>query len=357
MYFLIGRDNMEIGSDFWECTDPLNSNNEAFWNIGKDRRFTLSGRTAIYYCLKNIISKRKIMKAYVPSYCCDSMIEPFLEFGIEIEYYKVYFDGGLKYDIEIREDVDLFLAMNYFGYSSTNMDQYIKKYKEQGTIVLEDITHSMFSTKRYSENSDYLIGSLRKWMPVLSGGIAISMNSNFELDLNTNSNEKMIENRNIAMKRKRQYLLDGSEELKEKFLKEYKDSNMLLGEDYKDYSIDEKSFQIIQGIDITQIKSRRIENAMTIYDKLNGKVDFLIDDYNGEDALLAVPIVVDNAKRDALRNYLKDKNVYLPVHWPLSDNRNNIFERELSLVCDQRYDEKQIAEYIDYIVDFINNTK
>ena len=144
--------------------------------IGKDRRFTLSGRTAIYYCLKNIICKRKIMKAYVPSYCCDSMIEPFLEFGIEIEYYRVYFDGGLKYDIEIREDVDLFLAMNYFGYSSTNMDQYIKKYKEQGTIVLEDITHSMFSTKRYSENSDYLIGSLRKWMPVLSGGIAISMN-------------------------------------------------------------------------------------------------------------------------------------------------------------------------------------
>lgn len=59
MYFLIGRDNMEIGSDFWECTDPLNSNNEAFWNIGKDRRYTLSGRTAIYYCLKNIICKRK----------------------------------------------------------------------------------------------------------------------------------------------------------------------------------------------------------------------------------------------------------------------------------------------------------
>ncbi len=348
---------MEIGSDFWECTDPLNSNNEAFWNIGKDRRFTLSGRTAIYYCLKNIICKRKIMKAYVPSYCCDSMIEPFLDFGIEVVYYNVYFDGGLKYDIEIRKDIDLFLAMNYFGYSNTNMEQYIKMFKEQGTSVLEDITHSLFSTKRFSENSDYVIGSIRKWMPVLSGGIAISMNSNFEVDLNTNSNEKMIENRNIAMKRKRQYIFESREKLKDEFLKEYQESNKALGEDYKDYSMDEKSFQIIQGIDISRIKSRRIENAKTIYKMLKGKVDFLVSDYNDEDALLAVPIIVDNDKRDALRDYLKDKNVYLPVHWPLSDKRNNIFERELSLVCDQRYDEKQIAEYIDYIVDFINKTK
>ena len=343
--------------DFWECTDPLNSNNEDFWNIGKDRRFTLSGRTAIYFCLKNITCKRKIERAYVPSYCCDSMIEPFLEFGIEIEYYSVYYDGGLKYDIEIKNNVDLFLAMNYFGYSNTNMDSYIKKFKEQGTVVLEDITHSLFSTKRFSKDSDYLVGSLRKWMPVLSGGIAVSMNSDFKLSLNIYPNEKMIETRNNAMKKKRQYILDGSEELKEKFLKEYKDSNMLLGEDYKDYSIDEKSFQIIQGIDITQIKSKRIENAKTIYEKMKGKVNFLIDDYNNEDALLAVPIMIDGDKRDVLRNYLKDKKVYLPVHWPLSDKRNNIYERELSLVCDQRYDKGQISEYLEYIIDFLNKTK
>ena len=357
MYFLIGKDNMEIGSDFWECTDPLESNNEDFWKIGKDRKFTLSGRTAIYYCLENIISKRKIKKAYMPSYCCDSMTKPLLDLGIKVEYYRVYYDNGLKYDIEIRNDIDLFFAMNYFGFSSTNMNAYIKAFKEHGAVVMEDITHSLFSTKRYSEHSDYLVGSLRKWMPVLSGGIVAAMKSDFLLGLNDNSNKKMIEIRNSAMKKKSEYILDGNEELKDCFLKEYKESNVELEDDYKDYSIDEKSLSIIQKIDISQLKNRRINNAKIIYEKLNGKVKFLINDYNGEDALLAVPIMLDSDTRDALRDYLKEMKVYLPIHWPLPDKRNNIFDRELSLVCDQRYTEKEIAEYVDYIDDFINNKK
>ena len=58
---------MEIGSEFWEFNGNLNNNNYDFWNIGKDHRFTLSGRTAIYYVLENIAKKQNIKKAYLPS--------------------------------------------------------------------------------------------------------------------------------------------------------------------------------------------------------------------------------------------------------------------------------------------------
>ncbi len=348
---------MEIGSDFWECTDSLNSDNSAFWNIGKETIYTLSGRTAIYYCLENIMAKREIKKAYVPSYCCDSMIKPFIDLGIDVEYYDVYYNYGLKYDIEYKDDVDLFFAMNYFGYANTNMDQYIKKFKDYGMVVIEDITHSVFSTIRYSKHADYLIGSLRKWMPILSGGIAISMNSAFDIRIDNCTNDKMIEIRDNAMSHKKEYMHSNEEELKEVFLNEYKKSSVELEDNYKNFSMDEKSFQIIQKIDIPQIKNKRIENAKVIYEKLKGKVDFLIEDYSKEDVLLAVPIMLDSDKRDALRNYLKDKKVYLPVHWPLPDKRNNIFDRELSLVCDQRYTKDQVAEYIDYIIEFLSNAR
>lgn len=159
---------MEIGSEFWKFDSDLNCNNKEFWNFGTDTRFTLSGRTAIYYILENILKNKKIKKAYVPSYSCSSMIQPFNDLGIEVVYYDVYYNEELKYNIEFRKDIDIFFAMNYFGYSETNMNSYIEKFKSIGKIVIEDITHSIFSIKKFSSYSDYLVGSLRKWLPIAS---------------------------------------------------------------------------------------------------------------------------------------------------------------------------------------------
>lgn len=346
---------MEIGSEFWEFSESLNCDNSKFWNIGKDTKFTLSGRTSIYYVLENILKNKQIKKAYLPSYSCFSMAEPFFDLGIEVEYYDVYYNEGLKYDIDFRTDIDIFLAMNYFGYSNTNMDLYIKKFKEQGKIVIEDITHSIFSSKRYSENSDYLIGSLRKWMPIASGGIAVNMNSNFEVELNLKSNAKMIDIKKSAMQNKKDYIENTNNISKEMFLNQYAQSGKVLDEDYKNYSIDEESLKIIMGININKIVNSRIENAKIIYEKLRNNVNvrFLIEDYNQNDSLLFVPIILEHDLRDKLRKYLIEKQVYLPIHWPLEERINNVFEKELSLICDQRYTKKEISEYIETIIEFL----
>ena len=34
---------------------------------------------------------------------------------------------------------------------------------------------------------------------------------------------------------------------------------------------------------------------------------------------------------------------------------NNIFDKELSIICDQRYSEEQISKYIELIVEFLEN--
>ena len=346
---------MEIGSEFWKFNENLDCNNLEFWNIGKDTKFTLSGRTSIYYVLENILKSKQIRKAYLPSYSCYSMAEPFLDLGIEVEYYDVYYNEDLKYDIDFRDDIDIFLAINYFGYSNTNMDLYIKKFKEQGKIVIEDITHSIFSSKRYSENSDYLIGSLRKWMPIASGGIAVNMNSNFEVELNLKSNAKMIDIKKSAMQNKKDYIENTNNISKEMFLNQYAQSGKVLDEDYKNYSIDEESLKIIMGININKIVNSRIENAKIIYEKLRNNVNvrFLIEDYNQNDSLLFVPIILEHDLRDKLRKYLIEKQVYLPIHWPLEERINNVFEKELSLICDQRYTKKEISEYIETIIEFL----
>lgn len=347
---------MEIGSEFWEFEDELKNDNKDFWNFGQDVKFTLSGRTSIYYVLKNILKNKEIKKAYLPSYSCFSMTKPFLDLGIEVEYYDVYYNEGLKYNIEFREDIDIFLAMNYFGYSNTNMGSYIQKFKALGKIVIEDITHSIFSSKKYSEYSDYLIGSLRKWFPIASGAIAVSRNSKFEIDLEKNTNEKMIDIKKVAMKNKKDYIEKSDNIEKETFLNQYSESGKILEDDYKNYSIDDESFKIIMGIDLETIKKSRIENTKVIYNKLknNANVKFLVNDYNEDDGLLFVPIILEKEKRDSLRKYLIENKIYLPVHWPQEEQLNNIFENELSLICDQRYTSSQIGEYIDLLVEFLD---
>lgn len=347
---------MEIGSEFWKCDENLIYDNSKTWNIGKDNRFTLSGRTAIQYVLENIQKNKIVKKAYLPSYCCDSMIEPFESMGIKVEFYNVSYNENLNYDIDLEKDIDLFFAMNYFGYSETNMDSFIKEFKKKGKIVIEDITHSIFSDKRYSEYSDYLVGSLRKWLPITSGGIAVNLNNNFELDLKKETNYNMIAIKKMAMENKKNYIEKTENISKDLFLMQYHESDSVLDSDYENYSIDEESLKIIMGIDIKKIKNTRIQNVKTIYEKLknNTNINFLVNSYDEKDVLLFVPIIIPKEKRDRLRKFLIDNEVYLPVHWPLEKGINNIYNRELSLVCDQRYNNLDISNYIDLIIEYFN---
>ena len=353
---------MEIGSEYWEYDGELKKDNTRFWNFGKDTKFVLSGRTAIFYILKNILLEKNVKKAYLPSYSCKSMEIAFIDLGIEVEYYDVYFNENLKYNIDLENDSDIFFAMNYFGYSETNMEEYIKKFKEKGKIVIEDITHSILSKKRYSEYSDFLIASLRKWFPISSGAIAVNLKENFILKLSENTNEKLVTLKDLAMENKRNYInkyeenniLDSQKD-KDIFLKQYSESNKILENDYQNYKIDENSYKLLMGIDIEEIIKKRRENAKLIYEKLskNLNIKFLVNNFKEDDCLLFVPIILNNKIRDNLRDFLIKNKVYLPIHWPQEEKINNIFDKELSLICDQRYSTFQIQQYLDLILDFL----
>lgn len=353
---------MEIGSEYWEYDGELKKDNTRFWNFGKDTKFVLSGRTAIFYILKNILLEKNVKKAYLPSYSCKSMEIAFIDLGIEVEYYDVYFNENLKYNIDLENDSDIFFAMNYFGYSETNMEEYIKKFKEKGKIVIEDITHSILSKKRYSEYSDFLIASLRKWFPISSGAIAVNLKESFILKLSENTNEKLVTLKDLAMENKRNYInkyeenniLDNQED-KDIFLKQYSESNKILENDYQNYKIDENSYKVLMGIDIEEIIKKRRENAKLIYEKLskNLNIKFLVNNFKEDDCLLFVPIILNNKIRDNLRDFLIKNKVYLPIHWPQEEKINNIFDKELSLICDQRYSTFQIQQYLDLLLDFL----
>lgn len=349
---------MEIGSEFW----LENKKSKVKYEIdeSEDKLLLMSGRTAIDYALDIINKKRQIKNVYFPSYCCQSMLDPFLERNIDIDFYNVDFqEGNFIYSIDCNRSCDMFFAMNYFGYNCNNMDYYIEKFKKHGAIIIEDSTHSWLSKRKYNKNSDFIVASLRKWFPIISGGILINRSKKFNFKKNIELKENYLYNefKGKAMKMKNNYINKKENIKKEIFLEEYAKANEVLKKDYKRYKIDKKSDEILKKLDIDDIYTRRKNNAKVIYDFLRHqeKIEYIKGINFEEDCPIFVPIFLKNKdERDGLKNKLIENQIYCPNHWNIPDVvkyniQNNIYNRELSLICDQRYNIDEIINYIKYI--------
>ncbi|TYS59862.1 hypothetical protein FZC74_06820 [Sutcliffiella horikoshii] len=353
----------EIGSEFWLEDNSIKNNvsdHNSFFNIGSDKQFLLSGRTAIDYVLKDILKNNKVNTVYFPSYCCQSMLQPFIDLGINIIFYHVCFEKGLKFNINVNQECDLFFAMNYFGFTKGRMDKYIEIFKQRNIIVIEDSTHSLLSSKSYNPQSDYIVASLRKWFPILSGGLAVKTRKQFEINPKNSTLDDMIRIRKSAMVEKNKYINIDSYTEKQVFLDKYTIANELLNEDYALYNIDKESYEILQNLNIETIVSKRKGNARRLYESLpnNDRFQLLFSKLEGEDCPIFIPIIFySNTERNSLRRHLQNNNVYCPVHWPnptilKEQNTPNIFDYELSLVADQRYEDTDMQYLIRRLVEF-----
>lgn len=345
---------MEIGSEYW-----LEDNKIEQQKVKNDNKkvFLLSGRTAIDYALNTIQHSKKINKVYFPSYCCQSMIDPFIERNIDIDFYTVSFKKGqLIYEIDCEKECDIFFAMNYFGFSQYGMDYFIEKFKNKNVCVIEDMTHSLLSERKYNKNSDFIVASLRKWFPIMSGGVLIN-NTSKHLDTSKlQDNKKYIKLKEHAMIEKKKYITNEKQDNKEEFLKEFSKTEEILNEDYKNYSMDKKSYSILNSIDINEVIKKRRNNAKVIYEYLKNqnKIEYLKNINLKEDTPLFVPIFLNNQKRNELKIKLIENNIYFANHWEIPKQlkekcQKDIYNLELSLICDQRYTTTDIAYYINII--------
>lgn len=335
----------EIGSEYWtvECDDG--DNNLDFLNVGRGFQLLMSGRTAIDFVLENINDLKKVV--YMPDYCCKSMMQPFEDAGYTIKYYRCDLLNH-SYSIDKNTDCSIFFAMSYFGYSESNMDEYIQSFDKRDIIVIEDITHRLLSDANHSEHSTYLVASLRKWFPIASGGVAISMKAPFLNGITDYSaHEEYIKAKETAMDLKQKYISNNTSE-KSEYLNLFKKSDDLI-DDYHKKKMDDKSIELLRKMDISTIREKRISNGRQIEDllKSNSQVKLLFK-YQEGDCPFFVPISVNN--RDEIRQKLIDNQIYLPVHWPNELELNNeLYDYELSLVCDQRYDSSDIENYISFL--------
>jgi len=298
---------------------------------------------------------------YLPSYCCHTMLEPFVSNSIQIKFYDVLLNdnGGLKPAIDLTINCDAILVMNYFGFVIDGLDKIIDHFKNiKHAIIIEDSTHSVFCSKPFSSNSDYVFLSFRKWFATPGGALASKLNSEFNVTAKKASYVPFVNQKIEAMRLKKQYMKSSNDE-KPSFLDIFHSAESLLDRDYKNYIIDDLSLGIINLLNIEKLKAKRVSNAQILIKNLNNSMKYrlLFNTVTPDDCPLSVPLIVKKSVRNELKNHLIKNKIFCPVHWPksslhvLNDQSNIIFDSELSLICDQRYD----AADMEKIVSVINN--
>ena len=320
--------NREIGSEFWDI--PICSEDNHLFPL--ETQWFLSGR----FALKAIIDEIQIHSVGVPMWCCDSIIKPFADKGIDVQFY----------DSQIP-NTDAILVMDFFGYTSqTDWDKF-------DGIVIRDVTHSILS-KKY-DDADYYFGSLRKWAGFWTGGFAWGFQKDVVFG---NSNDTYIELRRTAMIQKQAYIhrqagCQNSRNEEKEFLKLFCNAENQLDEAGV-LPAASRDIAYAKKMDIHLIRSRRRDNANILLEAFN---DIALFPFFGEkDCPMFVPIRIPY--RDGLRKHLINKGIYCPVHWPVStlhkvnDEQKRFYDTELSLVCDQRYDQTDMERIISVIKEY-----
>lgn len=332
----------EIGSEFWESSPQIGV-----------KEYFLSGRTALEFIIRDILESHSYESVLMPSYCCNTMIEPFVRHGINIRFYDVYCDEseGLSLDLPEYKENEILYYMTYFGFNRINGLE-INNLRDKYDVIINDKTHSWLSGKSLIEE-DYSYTSFRKWNGFSGIAEASKRDSSFSLLSENDINEEYISKREEAAGWK-ELFIKGEIDSKDVFLEMFHDAEELLENDYVGYQPSYRALKELITCDWASVKKRRRKNAELLLDGIRGvpEIKLLFKNMDQEDVPLFVPILVRN-DRDALRRFLIENHVYCPVHWPLSSLHQNItartqdiYEHELSLICDQRYDESDMKRII-----------
>ena len=180
------------------------------------------------------------------------------------------------------------------------------------------------------------MASLRKWEPILCGGWCASRVGVLTHKPQTPPPETFTAEKAEAMAMKTRYLERPDEADKPAFLTRFGQSNAWLAGNYEGLAIDGNSADFLRSADIPAQRAARRRNAHRLYERLADRVTFLFPEED-MDCPLFVPVVIPN-RRDEVRGALTAQGIYCPIHWPRpkADCDSDLYDTELSLVCDQR---------------------
>lgn len=328
-----------IGGEFAIGESLLRKNEQEVINIELS-----SGRCALASILNSINPVHN--RILIPNYVCSSVVNTIIDSGFRCVFYEI--NSDLMFDVEKItnvSDIDAILVINYFGL--IKLDSAITRIKttRPNTVVIEDDVQAFFEYEK--SLADYSFTSLRKWFPC-SDGAMINTKRDMKAMSYMESKWSQFKIAGNVLKNYANYIDDSV------YLGLLEKGEELLEVEYKSLC-SETSKIIFSNIELDEVADRRRKNAKFLHDNLE---KLCVDHIYEEDSVpLFIPIFIEN--RDKLRTFFFKDNIFTPVHWPVSEeltyDKSSVYLKELSLICDQRYDIADMERQVDILKEFLDS--
>lgn len=351
----------EIGSNFWEYSARNEEKESPFFWEGSDYHvlYVKSGRNAIKALCQ--ILKDRDKRVLLPIYTCETVIQPFLDEGWDVFFYKINKDLTIN-EVDFQQvyhsvKPSVVLVHAYFGFETLSNQAQLAACRKDGVVVVEDMTQSLFSNHRLAF-ADYYVTSFRKFLAIPDGGALISRDEQSSARIQK-ADERITKVALDAFRLKKDYFSNPTEAGKEQFRGKYQELNKLIGENRELTAISPISLQIIRSCDRDGIRFARSRNYDRIYNQLANIscVRPVLHQQIGDCCPLYLPVYAEN--RSNLQAFLAGKNIYCPVIWPkpqqiqdLDIESQYMYEHMLCIPIDQRYGEEEMDFIIKALMSF-----
>lgn len=337
-----------IGGFF--CYDKTSSTKNFFNEIcdeNWDLQFTMSGRCAIYHALNDLKHTDTKRCAYVPAYTCETVLAPFKKAGYQLMFYDVSKNMIPYFNNNVMDKISILSLCGYYGFSNYDKS-FVQRCKDKGITIIEDTTHSIFSQDGIDPNCTYIVGSLRKWIGIPSGGFAIKTTGKFI------PKPQDPDDNHLSLRKKSMMIKEENPDSPEVVLEANKifwQAEMMLREIFSAHKSDPESIEIITRFDYQELIKKRRENYKYLLSHLKSDLPFHIVFPELKDGTVPSHFTIYTDTREQIQDYLKNKGIHSTVYWPINDDvdlscfpeANYIYNHVLSLPCDQRYDESDMS--------------
>lgn len=314
-----------------------------------------SAREALFAICQ--IEKMKVI--LMPALCCASMVQPFIQAGVEVRYYKIL--PGLKIDFEDLKSKmvnnSALLVMHYYGIRSYNEQDLINiKNQFENVTIIQDCTQHVFTKELFDDIADYWIGSIRKWVAIADGAfLATKKNRVTGIDRES-IDDGFVAKTFDAMKLKQEYLKNGNIGIKEKYRSYFGQCMAHLKQTIVIHEISSISRELFSNtVDCEQVIARRYDNFHFLRKEIEKKYPDSLKLTVEQNAPLCLNVIVNN--RDAIQRKLADLGVYCQVLWPLTKEAEKTCrysewysKHMLAIPCDQRYTVKDMENVSQHLV-------
>ena len=344
---------MEIGSDYSLNLSDLSKKEKCISNYLSSFSHLYyfdSGRSAIKHISKHLKPNDEIL---MPEYICESVLCCFNK--ANIKFYRINEDFSINISdlkSKITKRTAILYVLHYFGALQPQcvLDEIKSVSIKNNLVIIEDTTHSLFSAKKTI--GDYLVCSIRKWVPIPNGGVLYYSENkmNIEKPLYNRNNDN---SRLYAMTLKELYL-NGVINNKSVYRKIFAECENNLDSQKTIMLASELSEFLLDCFDINELIYARIQNYSFLKDLLKKQgfnTALEIDSY-----CTPLCFVIRSKKRDTIKTYLSDNNIYCATHWPFDGDspvqRPNAIKNSqelLSIPVDQRYN----CEHMKYVAEVL----